>query len=35
MEGVLTKGAQPDYKALMEEANEQCNLALQDAPKLE
>jgi multiple sugar transport system substrate-binding protein len=35
MEGVLTKGAQPDYKALMEEANEQCNMALQDAPKLE
>jgi multiple sugar transport system substrate-binding protein len=35
MEGVLSKGAKPDYEALMKTANEECNQALQEAPKLE
>jgi len=35
MEGALSKGAEPDYEALMKAANDECNLALQDAPKLE
>jgi len=35
MEEVLAKGAKPDYEALMKTANEQCNQALQEAPKLE
>ncbi len=35
MEGALSKGAEPDYEALMKTANDECNLALQEAPKLE
>ena len=35
MEGVLSKGAKPDYEALMKTANEECSQALQEAPKLE
>jgi len=35
MEEVLAKGAKPDYEALMKTANEECNQALQEAPKLE
>jgi multiple sugar transport system substrate-binding protein len=35
MEGVLTKGASPDYKALMEKATKQADQAIADAPKLQ
>jgi multiple sugar transport system substrate-binding protein len=34
MEGVLAKGAQPDYAALAKTANDECNLALQEAPPM-
>lgn len=30
----LTKGEYPDYQALLEQANAECNLALQEAPAL-
>jgi multiple sugar transport system substrate-binding protein len=35
MEGVLAKGANPDYPALMKAAAEQSRMAIMDAPKIE
>ncbi|MCZ7547388.1 MAG: sugar ABC transporter substrate-binding protein [Anaerolineae bacterium] len=34
MEAVLSPGVTPDYEAIMQEANDVCNLALLDAPPL-